>query len=319
MTRQLTPAAPVSLAAFDKMFESIKNWGKWGEDDELGTLNYITPAKIAAAAALVRKGRSVSMAIPINKQAGPDNPNPAVHLMSLMHDIPISKSGLSFGMCYLAMASHGDCHTHVDALNHVAYKGKLYNGKPAELLTSRGSDWGSIAAYYHGIVGRGVLLDAARHRKVDWLEPGEAVTRAELEAIEKAQGVRLGEGDILVFRTGHHKRRLALGPWSNDYPPAGQGKAGLHVDTVPWMHERKIAAFLPDGDGETVPSNVEDMPYPIHALQLTSMGMLVSDSLQLEELHQACEEEKRWEFMVIGLPLRLPGATGCPWNPIALF
>ena len=93
-------------------------------------------------------------------------------------------------MCYLGMASHGDCHTHVDALNHVAYKGKLYNGKPAELLTSRGSDWGSIAAYYHGIVGRGVLLDAAHYRGVDWLEPGEAVTRAELEAIEKAQGVR---------------------------------------------------------------------------------------------------------------------------------
>ena len=122
------------------------------------------------------------------------------------------------------MASHGDCHTHVDALNHVAYRGKLYNGKPASLLTSRGSDWGSIAAYHAGIVGRGVLLDAARYRKVDWLEPGEAVTRAELEAIEKAQGVRLGEGDILVFRTGHHARRLALGAWSNDYPPAGAGQ-----------------------------------------------------------------------------------------------
>src|SRR5215468_10513798 len=157
MTRQLTPAAPVSLATFDKMFEQIKNWGKWGPDDELGTLNYITPDKIAAAAKLVRKGRCVSMAIPINKQAGPDNPNPAVHFMSLMHDIPISKSGLSFGMCYLGMASHGDAHTHVDALNHVAYKGKLYNGKPASLLTSRGSNWGSIAAYHSGIVGRGVL------------------------------------------------------------------------------------------------------------------------------------------------------------------
>jgi kynurenine formamidase len=204
------------------------------------------------------------MAIPINKAAGPDNPNPAVHLMSLMHDLPVSKSGLSFGMCFLGMASHGDCHTHVDALNHVGYKGLLYNGKPASTLTSRGSEWGSIAAYATGIVGRGVLLDAAHYRKVDWLEPGEAVNRAELEAIEKAQGVKVGEGDILVFRTGHHARRLALGAWSNDYPPAGQGKAGLHVDTVPWMHERKIAAFLPDGDGETVPSNVEDMPYPIH-------------------------------------------------------
>lgn len=319
MTRSPTPPAPVSLAAFEEMFEAVKNWGRWGPDDERGTMNYLTPEKIAAAATLVRKGRAVSMAIPINKVAGPDNANPAVHLMSQMHDIAVSESGLSFGMCYLAMASHGDCHTHVDALNHVAYKGRLYNGKPASTLTSRGSEWGSITAYANGIVGRGVLLDAARHRNVPWLEPGEAVNREEIEAMEAAQGVRLGEGDILVFRTGHHARRLALGAWSNEYPPAGEGKAGLHIDTIPWMHERRIAAFLPDGDGETVPSNVEAMPYPIHPLQLTAMGMLISDSLQHEDLAKACEEEGRWEFMVVGLPLRLPGATGSPWNPIAIF
>ena len=319
MTRTLTPPAPVSLAEFEAMFEAVKTWGRWGPDDDRGTLNYITPDKVAAAARLVRSGRTVSMAIPINKVAGPDNPNPAVHLMSMLHDTPIGDQGLTFGMCFLGMASHGDCHTHVDALNHVGYKGFLFNGKPVSVLTARGSDWGSITAYSTGIVGRGVLLDAARHRGVDWLEPCEAVTRAELEAIEAAEGVRLGEGDILVFRTGHHKRRLALGAWSNDYPPAGEGKAGLHVDTVPWMHERRIAAFLPDGDGETVPSHVEAIPYPIHPLQLTAMGMCISDSLQLEELAAASEAEGRFEFMVVGLPLRLPGATGTPWNPIAIF
>ena len=142
MTRTLTPPRAVSLAAFNAMFEEVKNWGRWGPDDELGTLNYLTPDKVAAAAGLVRSGRTVSMAIPINKAAGPDNPNPAVHLMSLMHDLPVSPSGLSFGMCFLGMASHGDCHTHVDALNHVAYRGQLYNGKPASLLTSKGSDVG---------------------------------------------------------------------------------------------------------------------------------------------------------------------------------
>ncbi len=319
MTQVRTPPAPATLAEFDAMFEQVKNWGRWGPDDELGTMNYVTPDKIAAAARLVRKGRSVSMAIPINKVAGPDNPNQAVHLMTQLHDIPVSESGLSYGMCYLAMASHGDCHTHVDALNHVAYKGRLYNGKPASTLTSRGSEWGSVMAYSNGIVGRGVLLDAARHRGVPWLEPGDAVTRSELEAIEKKQGTRLGEGDILVFRTGHHARRLALGGWNNESPPVGEGKAGLHIDTIPWMHERRIAAFLPDGDGETIPSNVEGMPDPIHPLQLTAMGMLISDSLQLEDLAKACEEEGRWEFMVVGLPLRIPGATGSPWNPVALF
>ena len=319
MERTLTRPAPVTLEEFNEIFESVKNWGRWGPDDELGTVNLITPERIAAAAALVRSGRTVSMAIPINTIAGPDNPSPAVHNMSLMHDIPIRESGLTFGMCYLAMASHGDCHTHVDALNHVGYRGQLYNGKPVTTLTSRGSTWGSVAAYANGIVGRGVLLDAARHRGIRWLEPGEAVDRAELEAIEEAQGVRLEEGDILVFRTGHHARRLALGPWRNDPPPDGEGKAGLAVDTIPWLHERGFAAFLPDGDGETVPSRVEDLPYPIHPLQLTAMGMCTSDSLQFEELAAACEEEGRWEFMVVGLPLRLPGATGSPWNPIAIF
>jgi kynurenine formamidase len=319
MARTLTPPAPVSLKEFDALFEKVKNWGRWGLDDERGTLNFLTPDMVSAAAKLVRSGRQVSMAIPIGKVAVADNPNPAVHIMSLLHDLPVSKSGLSFGMCWLGMGSHGDAFTHVDALNHVGYKGNLYNGKPVSTLTSRGSDWGSITAYATGLVGRGVMLDAARHRGVEWLEPGEAVTRKELEAIEKAQGVRLGEGDILVFRTGHHARRLNVGPWSNEYPPAGEGKAGLHVDTVPWMHERRIAAFLPDGDGETVPSNVEEMPYPIHPLQLTAMGMLIADSLQLEELAVACKEEGRFEFMVVGLPLRLPGATGTPWNPIAIF
>jgi len=145
------------------------------------------------------------------------------------------------------------------------------------------------------------------------------VTRAELEAVERAQDVRLGEGDILLFRTGHHRRRLALGAWSNDYPPAGEGKAGLHVDTMAWMHERRIAAFLPDGDGETVPSNVEGILYPIHPLQVTAMGMFAADSLQLEDVAAACTEEERFECMVVGLPLRLPGGTGSPWNPIAIF
>ncbi len=319
MSRTLTRPAPVSLEEFNRVFESVKNWGRWGPEDELGTLNYVTPERVAEATRLVHSGRRVSMALPINTVAGPDNPNPAIHHMSLMHDIPVGPAGLSFAMCFLGMASHGDAHTHIDALNHIGYRGQLYNGKPTSTLTSLGSKWGSIAAYKDGIVGRGVLLDAPRYRGISWLEPGEAVDRAELEAIEQAHGVRLGEGDILVFRTGHHARRLALGPWRNDAPPDGEGKAGLAIDTIPWMQERRIAAFLPDGDGETIPSNVEDIPYPIHPLQQTAMGLCISDSLQFEDLALACEEEGRWEFLVVGLPLRLPGATGSPWNPIAIF
>jgi kynurenine formamidase len=307
---QTTPPARVTLAEFDAIFESVKNWGRWGPDDQLGTLNLITPERVAAAAALVRSGRRVSMAIPINKVAGPDNPNQAQYFVTQAHDIDIGSSGLTFALDYLGMAFHGDCHTHIDALNHIAYKGQVYNGHPANaVVTSKGGQALDIAKLADGVVGRGVLLDVPRYRGVKWLEPGEAVTRAELEAVERAQGVHLGEGDIFVFRTGHHGRRLALGPWDNGYPP-GEGKPGLHVDTIPWMHERGIAAFLPDGDGETVPSNVEGMLYPIHPLQIVAMGMCTSDSLQFEDLARACEEEGRFEFLVVGLPLRLPGGTG---------
>jgi kynurenine formamidase len=312
--------ANVSFQEFETIFESVKNWGRWGPDDELGTMNYVTEETVRRAAALVRSGRRVSMAIPINKKVGPDNPQPAQVFVTQGHDIPVDPSPVRFGLDYLGMAAHGDCHTHVDALCHISYRGLTYNGRKAsEILTSNGATSQDIAAYHLGVVGRGVLLDIPRLRRLKWLEPGEAVTRAELEACEEAQGVSVGGGDFLVFRTGHHRRRLELGPWDNGPPPLGEGKAGLHVDAIPWMHERQIAAFLPDGDGEAVPSVVDGVTYPIHPLQIAAMGMLVSDSLQFEDLVAACEQEGSYEFMVVGLPLRLPGGTGSPWNPIAIF
>ncbi len=308
---------PVSKAEFDKLFQAVCNWGRWGSDDEKGTLNFIGPEQMRRAASLVRSGLSVSMAVPINRIAGPDNPRPATHYMIQTYDIHSDLGEPQFCTDYLASEFHGDCHTHIDALCHIAYQGKLYNGKPASAVTSHGPTIQDITAYAHGIVGRGVLLDIPRLRGVKWLEPGEAVTTAELEAAEKAQGVHLGEGDIFVFRTGHHRRRLELGPWNNGYD--GEGKAGLHVDTILMLHERKVSAFFPDGDGETVPSNVEGVAYPIHALQIAAMGMACSDSLQFEELVKICEEEKRWEFLVVGAPLRLPRGTGSLFNPLAIF
>jgi hypothetical protein len=222
------------------------------------------------------------MEIGINTVAGLDNPSPAIHFVTQGHDIDIGAPGPRFALDFLGMPCHGDCHSHVDALCHISYKGLTYNGRQAsDVFNTRGATCQDITSYGNGLVGRGVLLDIPRFRGVKWLEPGDAVMRAEIEACERAEGVRLAEGDILVFRTGHHRRRLELGAWNNDYPPAGEGKAGLHVDTIPWMHERRLAAFLPDGDGETGPSSVEGMMDPIHALQITAMGMLAADSLRI--------------------------------------
>jgi kynurenine formamidase len=308
---------PVSADEFEQLFRKLCNWGRWGADDDRGTLNYITPAHIRAAARLVKSGRSVSLSLPVNTVPGPDNPRPALHRMIHRHETDIPEGPPRFATDSLASEFHGDSFTHIDALCHVSYRGELYNGKPASSVTGQGAKLQDITAFAHGVVGRGVLLDIPRLRKVAWLEPGEAVSREELEAAEQAQGVRLGEGDILVFRTGHHRRRLELGPWNNGYD--GEGKAGLHVRALPLLYERKVAVFLPDGDGETVPSRVEGIAHPIHLLQIVAMGMVCADSLQFEELIKVCEEERRWEFMVVASPLRLPGGTGSLFNPIALF
>jgi kynurenine formamidase len=307
----------VSAQEFQQLFGELCNWGRWGPDDDRGTVNYIRPEHVQAAARLVRSGRSVSLSLPVNTVAGPDNPRPALHYMIHRHETDLPDGPPRFATDFLASEFHGDSFTHIDALCHVSYRGELYNGKPASSVTGRGAKLQDIAAFAHGLVGRGVLLDIPRLRGVPWLEPGEAVTREELEAAEKAQGVTLGEGDILLFRTGHHRRRLERGPWNNGYD--GEGKAGLHVTALLMLHERKVAAFLPDGDGETVPSCVEGIAYPVHLLQIVSMGMLCADSLQFEELVKVCAEEQRWEFMVVGCPLRLPGGTGSLFNPIAIF
>jgi kynurenine formamidase len=308
---------PVSTGEFKDLFQKLCNWGRWGDDDDRGTLNYITPECITAAARLVTTGRSVSMSLPINKVAGPDNPRPALHYMIHRHETDFPEGAPRFATDFLASEFHGDCFTHIDALCHISYEGKLYNGKPATTVTGRGARLQDITAFAHGIVGRGVLLDIPRLRGVPWLEPGEAVTTEELEAAEKAQGIRLRQGDILVFRTGHHRRRLERGPWNNGYD--GEGKAGLHVTALLMLHERKVAVFLPDGDGETVPSRTEGIAYPMHILQIVAMGMVCADSLQFEDLVKVCEQEKRWEFMVAACPLRLPGGTGSLFNPIAIF
>ena len=341
----------ISLLEFDTLFERLKNWGRWGAGDELGTLNYITPDKVAAAAALVKSGRSASMAIPIDKTAGPDNPNPAIHYMATTHDVDVGSKGVGFATDFLGMQFHGDCYTHLDALCHISYKGLMYNGIPASKVDVTGAGCLDVTAYAQGIVGRGVLIDVPRYRGVKWLEPGEAVTAEEIEAIEKAQGVWLGSGDIMLFRTGQYRRRLELGAWDVGDDGSGDevggvgasvggigsgsgegggggdgggvmnacGRAGLDPYSLLLLHEREVAAFLPEGDGEVAPSYVEAIQSPIHPLQVAAMGMFVSDSLQMEEVARICEEENRFECMVVAAPLRLPGGTGCPFNPIAIF
>jgi hypothetical protein len=306
----------MSREEFDRLFEEVCNWGRWGADDEKGTLNYLTPALVRKGASMVQSGRTVSMARPIETTRAKDNDNPAVHRMTRLYK-PASEDSEEpqFVLDYLGSELHGDAYSHVDALCHVSYRGRLYNDRPAGIVTSDGAKSIDITQYSRGIVGRGVLLDIPRLRKVKWLDPGDAVRADELEEAERAEGVKLGTGDVLAFRVGQYLRRQELGPWDVEV----EGRAGLHPSAMRMLHERKISAFLPDGDGETIPSPVDGVRYPVHVLQITSMGLACGDSLQLEDLSKACAEAKRWEFMVAIAPLVLPGGTGSLANPIAVF
>ena len=304
----------VSAADFRALFEAVSNWGRWGDDDERGALNYLTPDRVAAAAAAdSERGDNDSEPTP---EYGPamDNPVPADHHMTMLDDVDIGSGTLRFAKDYIGADYHNDGHSHIDALCHVAFDGSLYNGKPSGSITSEGAPVDAIEVVKDGIVGRGVLLDVPRLRGVPWLEPGEHVFRADLEGAERAQGVTVADGDILLVRTGHSRRLAELGPW--DTPKA---KAGLHPTAVTFLADRHISVLGSDGNSDTAPSTTEGIDFPIHTLTLNAMGVLLLDYLQFEDLAAVCERERRWEFLFVGAPLRVVDGTGSPINPIAVF
>jgi len=311
-------AESLTTADLERMFESVKNWGRWGAEDERGALGFIDDAKRARAAALAREGVAVSCSLEFPVTPGPDNPTPAQHHMVLAGDAP-EGSGvphLETAMDYIGISFHGMATSHIDALCHVFVRGQMYNGFRASDVKSTGALRNSIMAARDGIVSRGVLLDVPRLRGVPWLEPGEAIERAELEAAERAQGVRVEEGDVLLVATGRDARRAARGPWE----PVSEGLAGLHPNCIPYLHERRIAVLGSDGISDPLPpSGIEGWPIPVHQCCLVAMGVHLLDNLELGRLGAACGARGRWEFLFSVAPLRIERATGSPVNPLALF
>jgi len=301
----------------EQIFEQVKSWGRFGADDERGALHYATPARRAAAAALVREGHTVSCARDLPVVPSPENPLPAQHhMLRAGDDRTLSAFGLESSADYIGVAFHGMATSHLDALCHVFVGGRMYNGFAADEVKSTGARRGSVMAARDGIVARGVLLDVPRLRGARWLEPGEAVHRDELEAAERAQGVRVEEGDVLLVATGRDARRAALGPWS----PVAEGLAGLHPDTIPWLHERRVAALGADGVSDPLPGlGIPGWRLPVHQCCLVAMGVHLLDNLALADLAAACAERARWAFFFVVAPLRVEGGTGSPVNPIAVF
>lgn len=304
----------VSAAEFDALYRELSTWRRWGDDDERGAVNRLGPELVAEAARLVRNGTTVTLSWPLDTNLAAHNPVPADHHMTMLPDGDTAAEPVRFAKDYIGLDYHGDTHTHVDALSHVAYNGLLYNGKPASLVTDRGAQAESIDALAHGLVNRGVLLDIPAVRKLPWLEPGEHVFAADLEAAEREHGVTVREGDTVLVRTGHARRLREVGSWET----AGL-KAGLHPTALPFMAERGVVALGSDGNSDTAPSSTERVEFPIHVLAVNAMGLYLFDYLQLEDLVAACERTGRFDFLFVAAPLRIPGGTGSPVNPLAIF
>jgi kynurenine formamidase len=303
----------MSAEAFSGLFAELCAWGQWGADDVRGALNYIGPDQVRGAARLVASGRTVGLGLPLDTQEGPDNPSPVVHRMTVL-PIGNAVSATAFACDSVGIECHGDAHSHIDALCHVTFRGSLYNGIPSGSVTADGASQLGAEHLKDGIVGRGILLDIARTRQVDWLEPGDIITAADLEGAEQDEGVRVSEGDILLCRSGHHQRRRDLGAWD-----AAHLKTGLDPRAMSWIRDRRVAAMGSDGDSDTVPSVVEQVDYPVHVLAMSALGVVLMDNLNLDDLAQSCAEERRWEFLLTVAPLVLSHGTGTPVNPIAVF
>ncbi len=307
----------VSADEFSALFRDAKRWGGWGEHDQhdqRGTLRYLTPERVAAAARLVREGVSVTLSLPLNTVPGIENPKPVVHYMTSQMEDDGAEGSLRFAKDYIGTDYHNDGHTHIDALCHIAYQGMLYDAQPEGAVTAQGATANAINILKDGLIGRGVLLDIPRLRGAPWLEPGEHIFRDDLEAAERAQGVTVGAGDILLVRTGHARRLSELGPWDTAH-----AKAGLHPSAIPFIAERRIAALGSDGNSDTAPSSTDGIDFPIHLLAINALGVHLLDYLQFDDLRAICERTGRWEFLFVAAPLRIVGGTGSPINPLALL
>ena len=304
-------------------FKSLSNWGKWGPKDELGTINYITSERRLAATKLVKEGVTVSCAQLIVSGFQPDVQFQPLHYMTDSGEKWAGKKSigpiLQFSRDFIGMVFHGRTVTHIDSLAHVFWDGKMYNGVPAEACTTaEGATVESVDVIKDGIVARGVLLDIPRLRNTPYLDGGEAVYPEDLEAAEKAEGVKVQPGDVLLVRTGNHARYSAVKSGAPLLQGAG-GMSGLQAASLPWLHSRQISILGSDGIQDVTPAGYPNFNLPVHQVGIVALGLWLLDNADLEGLAAACARYKRWEFMLILSPIRFQYATGSPVNPVAVF
>lgn len=303
--------------------ERYRTWGRWGEDDEVGTVNHITAEGIVGAAGLVQRGTVFSLAVPFDDK-GPQKGhlrrfNPMLFMLrdgddAVARELMGVPRGIGAADDVVIMATQGG--TQWDALGHMFYDDRMWNGYDARLVSSLGAEKNDIASYKDRIVGRAVLLDLPRFLGVDWCEPGRATDGAELDACAAAQGVEIRRGDILLIRFGQIAQCRAAGSWG-DY--AGGDAPGLAFDTLGWIAEREIAGLATDTWGAEVrPNEIAYVNQPWHRVALPSIGLLVGEIFDLDALAADCAADGRYEVFFVACPLPITGAVGSPVNPIAI-
>lgn len=315
--------APLTPDTVREWGELYSNWGRWGPEDERGTLNFITPERLLAACALPRRGEIVSCALPFD-QSGPQTGlagrfNP-IHLMIADGGDAISgaQDFLPGGFRYAddVVTMPLQCGTQWDALAHVYYDGRMYNDRKIELVTSRGALANSIDKIADGVVGRGVLLDLPRFQHKAWLDDGTPIFPDDLDRCAERAGVAIEPGDILLVRTGMMTRCLEKKSWQGY---CGGDAPGLSVHCARWLYEREIAAVATDTFAlEVSPSEVADCVFPLHMISLRNTGLLFGEIFRLDALAAACAEDGNYAFLFAAPPLPVTGAVGSPINPLAI-
>jgi kynurenine formamidase len=308
----------MSLARVREIAARVSNWGRWGADDERGTVNFITPEVLRKAAACVRRGTVFSLALPLGSegpqfgQAGRVNP---VHVMTATNG-PMSADpeGAHYADDFITMPLQ--CATQWDSLAHVHYGRQLYNGHSIANVTPAGAARNGIDKIASGgIVSRGVLLDVARARGVERLAPGELVTPADLDAAAAAQRVAVESGDVLLLRTGH----MRVFTHDGDRVTYMKVSPGIGVDCVPWLHARQIAALASDTNlVEVYPPEVPGVMFPVHMLCIRDMGLTLGEMFDLEALAEDCAGDGVYECLFTAAPLPVSGGVGSPINPLAV-
>ncbi len=298
------PRTPRNVEEFNTMFQSLNNWGRWGDDDELGTMNLVTAAKTREAVALVQRGITVSLAHNPMPDEAPDNPDSAFN-----HTMGRTLRSDTYEFTY-----HGYGVSHIDSLCHFLWNDRLYNDTPPSASTRDGCGKLGIQNLKNGIVTRGILLDFPRLKGVSYLEPQTPIYVEDIEAWEEQAGIRVSPGDAIFVRTGRWNRRAALGPWQ-----ISGNSAGLHASVLPWIRDRGVSFVGSDAATDVMPSLVEGITQPVHTMLIAGFGTNIFDNMDLETLAETAARENRWEFMLTAAPIPVNGGTGSPLNPIAVF